>query len=170
MVLHLGVIGWLHSLASLYALVAGATALSQVKGDPLHKLAGRQYLCAAALTSLSALALHKLATFHLFHWLALIALACLALAFACARWQLPRHGWLRLHLSAMLCSYYLLVAQLIHECFTRVRVLETRHIPLVYTQGLALVGFLMALAYFWGRTAPSSPSSNIYVQQPTSQP
>jgi uncharacterized membrane protein len=167
MALHLSAIGWLHTLASLYGLGAGALVLSRPKGDRAHKRAGRQYLYGAALTDLSALAIHKLGAFHLFHVLALVSLGCLALAFCCVRWQAPRRNWLRIHLSAMLFSYYLLVASLIHEVFTRVRVLETRHIPLVYTQGLALLVFLMTVSYFWGRTAPGAPSSRIYDQQPT---
>ncbi|MBA5637723.1 DUF2306 domain-containing protein [Duganella sp. LX20W] len=167
MALHLSVIGWLHTLASLYALGAGALVLSEPKGDRAHKRAGRQYLVAAAVANLSALAIHKLGAFHLFHVFALVSLACLVLAFCCARLQAPRRNWLRTHLSAMLFSYYQLVAALVHEVFTRVPMLETRHFPLVYTQGLALLAFLMTVSYFWGRTAPSAPSSRIYDQQPT---
>lgn len=167
MALHLSAIGWLHTLASLYALGAGALVLSQPKGDRAHKRAGRQYLVAAVVTNLSALGIYKLGTLHLFHVFALVSLGCLALAFFCAYRQAPRRNWLRIHLSAMLFSYYQLVAALIHEVFTRTHVLEARHFPLVYTQGLALLVFLMTVAYFWGRTAPSAPSSRIYDQQPT---
>ncbi|HEU4845196.1 MAG TPA: DUF2306 domain-containing protein [Burkholderiaceae bacterium] len=167
MVFHFGAMGWLHSVASLYALGAGALVLSQPKGDGAHKRAGRQYLYGAALADLSALGIHKIGAFHLFHVFAVVSLACLALAFCCVRWHAPRRHWLRIHLSAMLFSYYQLAAALIHEVFTRVHVLETRHIPLAYTQGLALLVFLMTVAYFWGRTAPSAPSSRIYDQQPT---
>ncbi|MBA5606755.1 DUF2306 domain-containing protein [Duganella sp. FT3S] len=167
MALHLSAIGWLHTLASLYALVAGALVLSEPKGDRAHKRAGRHYLYGAAVANLSALGIHKIAAFHLFHGFALLSLACLALAFGGACLQAPRRYWLRIHLSAMLFSYYQLVAALIHEVFTRTHVLEMRHFPLVYTQGLALLAFLMTVSYFWGRTAPSAPSSRIYDQQPT---
>lgn len=167
MAFHLSAIGWLHTLASLYALGAGALVLSEPKGDRAHKGAGRQYLYAAALTNLSALGIHKLGAFHLFHVFALVSLGCLALAFYCACTQAPRRHWLRIHLSAMLFSYYQLTAALIHEIFTRVHGLETRHFPLVYTQGLALLVFLMTVAYFWGRTAPGMLPSRIYDQQPT---
>lgn len=167
MALHLSAIGWLHTLASLYALGAGALVLSQPKGDRAHKRAGRQYLYGAAVTNVSALGIYKMGGFHLFHVFALMSLGCLALAFCCVYWQAPRRHWLRIHLSAMLFSYYQLVAALVHEVFTRMHVLETRHFPLVYTQGLALLVFLMTVSYFWGRTAPSAPSSRIYDQQPT---
>ncbi|HJV02182.1 MAG TPA: DUF2306 domain-containing protein [Burkholderiaceae bacterium] len=167
MALHLSAIGWLHTLASLYALGAGALVLSEPKGDQAHKRAGRQYLYGAALANVSALAIHKIGAFHLFHVFALVSLACLALAFACAYLQAPRRNWLRIHLSAMLFSYYQLVAALVHEVFTRIPGLESRHFPLVYTQGLVMLVFLMTVSYFWGRTAPSAPSSRIYDQQTT---
>lgn len=101
--------------------------------------------------------------------LALLTLGSLVLAFACAYRQAPRKLWPRVHLSAMLFSYYLLVASLIHELFARLPALEAHRVPLAHTQGTALLAFLMVLAYFWGKTAPHPPTSNIYVQRPTTQ-
>lgn len=149
-------IGWLHTLACTYSLLAGARLLWGAKGGAAHRQAGRRYIYAMTFASLSALGIYQIGSFNIFHVLALCTLLSLALAWFSARRRLPRRHWLRVHLSAIVFSYYQLIGGLINELFSRVPGLIGKSNLLGLTQAVTLVVFLMMLSYFWGATtAPS---------------
>lgn len=151
--MNIGIIGWLHTLASAYALYIGAVVLWRMKGGTLHRSAGRRYLYASVFANLSALAIYRMGGFNIFHVLAIATLLSLAVAFVTAYRRSPRTGWLRIHLTAIIFSYYQLVGGLINELFVRLPVLKESRALLGISQSAAMLVFLLILAYFWGRTA-----------------
>lgn len=151
--MHLTLIGWLHTLACCYALVIGGVMLWRVKGGHAHQRDGRRYIYTMALVNLSALGIYQIGGFNVFHVLALGTLASLAIAFASARWRRPGRYWLRIHLTAIIFSYYQLIGGLINEAFARAPPLQGQQALLGLTHAVAMVVFLMMLSYFWGQTA-----------------
>lgn len=151
--MHLTFIGWLHTLACVYALLIGGLVLWRAKGGDSHRRDGQRYLAAMLVVNLTALGIYQIGNFNIFHVLALCTLASVALAFASARWRKPQRHWLRIHLSAVIFSYYQLIGGLINEAFVRVPALQGERALVGLAQGVALMVFLMILAYFWGRTA-----------------
>ncbi|MEV4781098.1 DUF2141 domain-containing protein [Burkholderia sp. LMU1-1-1.1] len=151
--MHLTFIGWLHTLACVYALYIGGLVLWRAKGGTTHRRDGRRYLCAMLVVNVTALGIYQIGHFNVFHVLALCTLASLAIAFASARWRKPGRHWLRIHLSAIVFSYYQLIGGLINEAFVRVPALQGERALVGLAQGAAMIMFLMILSYFWGRTA-----------------
>jgi uncharacterized membrane protein len=52
-------LGWIHTIASLCALVTGAVVLLRAKGTARHRAFGMAYLTGAAVTSLTALGIYR---------------------------------------------------------------------------------------------------------------
>lgn len=163
--MELTAIGWLHTLACCYALYAGALALWRHKGGAAHRIIGTRYLYAMTLANLTALGVYRLGGFTVFHVMATATLASLAIAFASARWRAPGRHWLRIHLTAIVFSYYMLVGGLVNELFVRVPALQGERALSGIVQSLAMVAFLMLLAYFWGRTAHPSTAISTAPQE-----
>lgn len=157
--MHLTLTGWLHTLACSYALMIGGAMLWRAKGGSVHRRDGMRYLYAMLLANLTALGVYQLGGFNVFHILALCTLLSLALAFASAHWRKPRRYWLRIHLGAILFSYYQLIGGLINEAFVRIPALHGEKAMAGLTQGVAMMVFLMILSYFWGKTARSSAAA-----------
>lgn len=151
--MHMTLIGWLHTLACFYALAIGGVLLWRAKGGTTHRRDGLRYIYAMTFVNVSALCIYQLGGFNVFHILALVTLASLAIAFASARWRKPGRYWLRIHLTAIVFSYYQLIGGLINEAFVRVPFLQGERALVGLTQGVMMMVFLMLLAYFWGRTA-----------------
>lgn len=151
--MHLTFTGWLHTLACVYALLIGARLLWRAKGGTAHRRNGQRYLLSMVVVNLTALGIYQIGSFNVFHVLAIATLASVAIAFASARWRKPQRYWLRIHLSAIVFSYYQLIGGLVNEAFVRVPQLQDQRAMVGLAQGLALVVFLMMLSYFWGRTA-----------------
>ena len=123
-------IGWLHTFASLLALVLGAFVLMRRKGTSLHKLFGKIYAGALLVAGLSAFAIYHFdiqfvpfkagpGVFGLFHYETVVTLALLFLALFTAQHQ--RHAFSAYaHPISMLMVYYSVVAALINELVVRV--------------------------------------------------
>ncbi|PRC95015.1 DUF2306 domain-containing protein [Solimicrobium silvestre] len=155
MALDIGIIGWVHTIACIIALISGFILLWKLKGGDVHKRLGGNYVIASVIANITALAIYKIGGFTLFHILALATLISLIIAFVSARWKIPGQFWLRVHLTAIIFSYYQLVGGLINEVFLRVPGLKEKTAAISNFQGLALVFFLMLIAYFGGKTSRS---------------
>lgn len=149
----LGPIGWLHTAASTYALLCGALVLFRAKGGEAHRRFGKHYLGAALLANVTAMFIYRLGGFNAFHWMALATIVLLFLAFAFARWQRPRRHWLRLHLTAIIASYYMMAGGLVNEAFARLPALHEEYGWRAFAHSSVMIFFLMMIAYYWGRTA-----------------
>ena len=120
----ISLIGWLHTAVCSAALAAGAAALSTRKGSARHRRWGRWYVRTMIAAQLTALLIYTGGGFRIFHWLAVIALALVALGALAA----PRQGrlpWSLTHVSCMVWSYYLLIGGAVNEAFLRLSVLQS---------------------------------------------
>lgn len=169
-------VGWIHSLTCLVALVAGVVNLAAEKGTPQHKMFGRAYFWSMIALNLSAFGIFRFDVaqfrpliagpniFGLFHWFAIAALACVLIG----RFAGPRQDkafWAYAHPIAMILSYYLLIGGGVNEVFARVDVFRTLAFPpgthvrfggspvigLVHTCWMALS--ILILIYFCIRVA-----------------
>jgi len=146
-------IGWVHFVASLIALAAGAVVLVRPKGTPVHRLRGRAYVVALVITSVTALFIYRSGVFFFAHWFGVASLIVVALGFAFAHFRWSR-GWMNLHLTCMIASYYMLVGGGVNEIFLRVHVLR-RLVPVLSNSRLVdithfavLMLFAILIAYF----------------------
>lgn len=124
-------LGWIHAVACLIALAAGAWNLALAKGTRLHKRVGYAYLASMLVLNVSAFRIYKFDidsfrplhagahVFGLFHWFAVAALVFIAIGWYAARHQ-DRAFWAFTHPVMMLLSYYDLVGGGINEAFTRI--------------------------------------------------
>jgi len=143
---NVSLVGWLHTLASLFALAAGAYVLVRAKGSAVHRLVGKVYVAAMVVAGITVFWIYKFDIqfvpfkvgpniFGLFHYESVFTLVLVALAFLTAsrqRLAFPAYA----HPIAMVMSYYMLVAGLINELV--VRVLPLRHIAEAQLAGAAM--------------------------------
>jgi uncharacterized membrane protein len=158
-------IGWVHTLASLIALVAGAIVLVRPKGTSAHRLRGRIYVLAMIATCLTSFAIYRLEKFWFPHWFAVASLVVATIGFAFAHFKRPRI-WVHLHLTCMIASYYMLIGGGVNEVFLRVHALrrlvpDVTNSPLVgMTHFAMMIVFALLIATFnasllWRRPRPA---------------
>jgi len=166
-------LGWVHFIASLIAVAVGAAILVRPKGTPTHRLRGRIYAVAVLATSFTALGIYRLGVFFFAHWFGIAALIVIVLAVAAAHFKIPRRGWMQLHLTCMLLSYYILIGGAVNEVFLRVTLLRrlapNLGSPIIGVTHLAVMAlFAILIAYFNvisfmrghpAREAPKAPRS-----------
>jgi uncharacterized membrane protein len=147
-------LGWVHLAASLIALTAGAVVLVRPKGTPVHRLRGRIYVLALVVTSVTALGIYRGGVFFFPHWFGVASLVVIAIGFAAAHFKWPRTGWMHLHLTCMVASYYMLIGGGVNEVFVRLDALR-RLVPNFYESRLVgmthfavIVLFAVLIAYF----------------------
>lgn len=131
---NIGLLGWLHTLACVSALIFGAWNIVVFDRGANHRLRGLVYSWSMVVANVLVFTIYKFDinfasntaganTFGFFHWLAVSALAFTALGWFAAYRQ--RHGvWAYVHPIAMVLGYYVLVGGLINELFARVEVLR----------------------------------------------
>jgi uncharacterized membrane protein len=130
-------IGWLHTIACLIALPAGAYVLAGRKGTQRHRTVGWWYIAAMVVLNVSVFFVYKFdiipgrtsrfgpGIFGMFHWFAVAALASVALATFSATRQRGSTLWSHVHAQSILGSYYGLTGGLINEMFARIVALRT---------------------------------------------
>jgi uncharacterized membrane protein len=147
-------LGWVHFAASLIAVAVGAFVLVRPKGTAVHRLRGRIYAAAIIVTSLTGFGIYRNGIFYYPHWFGVAALVVVAIGIVAARYRLPRRGWMHLHLTCMVGSYYILIGGGVNEVFLRVDALRRlapriSDSPLVAMTHFAVVVLFAALiAYF----------------------
>ena len=165
-------IGWLHTIACLVALAAGAWNLVMPKGTAMHRLVGRTYFYTMLVVNLSVFAIYRFDiahfrpfvaganTFGLFHREAVATLLVLLLGVYAAPRQ--QHAvWAYVHPLSMLTTYYMLIGGLINEAFVRITALRAvvraqAHGPNDFfathavgmAQGSAMLLFVVLFLYF----------------------
>jgi uncharacterized membrane protein len=117
-------LGWVHLLASLIAIAIGAAVLVRAKGTEVHKARGRIYVTAMIVTSVTALGIYRQGVFFFPHWFAVAALIITAAGVAAAHFKTPRTGWVHVHLTCMVASFYILIGGAVNEVFLRVNLLR----------------------------------------------
>lgn len=160
--LSLSMLGWLHTLCCLYAMWIGARVAFSFKGGQQHRARGKRYVMASIVLNLTALGIYTVDGFRIFHAMALVTLASVLLAFAAARWKRPQGAWLRVHLTAIIFSYYMLWGGAVNEAFLRVHVLKAlpyANAAMGIAHTLLMVLLLVYVGYCWGKTARSPVAS-----------
>jgi uncharacterized membrane protein len=129
----LALIGAVHGIACLIALIAGAWNMVMRKGTQSHRAVGLAYMLSMVVVNISVFAIYKFDiasfqpfkagpnTFGLFHWFAVWTLGFLAIGWYAGGRQ-DRFVWAYLHPIMMVLSYYMLLAGGINEVFVRVDV------------------------------------------------
>src|SRR3569833_506535 len=115
----ISLLGWVHTLACLTAIVTGAYVLAAPKGTRHHRVWGWCYAAAMVIQSLLVMGIYHFdvipgrhlqsgpGLFGLFHLYALVEVVAIGLAVYSARKM--RGLWAYVHPQAMLFSYYLLI-------------------------------------------------------------
>jgi uncharacterized membrane protein len=145
--LNLSTLGWIHTLASLCALAAGAVILILPKGTLRHRSVGKVYVAAASVTSLSALGIYRHNVFFFPHWLAVASLALITIGLLCAHSHRPKRLWSHAHLTSMVGSYYLLVGGGVNEAFLRIDLLHSAVPRILNSLLVAIVHGAVAAAF-----------------------
>jgi uncharacterized membrane protein len=146
-------LGWVHFLASLVALGFGALILVRPKGTAVHRRRGRIYAVMIVTTSITALGIYRRGDFFFAHWFGVAALIVIAIGVTAAHFKRPRTGWVHLHLTCMLVSYYILIGGGVNEVFLRITVLR-RLAPDIaapavgWTHAAVMLFFMALIAYF----------------------
>ena len=132
--LQLSVLGWVHTAASVIAIVTFVVVMLSRKGSRRHRASGRVYAAAYVVVCATSLGLYSGQGFWFPHWLAVAGLAVLTAGYLAARLK-PR-GWRYLHLSAMLLSAYNLFGGGVNEAFLRIEPLRARAGPNIFASPL----------------------------------
>lgn len=114
-------LGRIHLLAAVTAVVAGAAVLLMTKGTRAHRRAGLVYVGAMLAVNATALLIYELFDgFGPFHWAALLSLVTVMAGWLPARrrGRSPRR-WLPRHAYWMCGSYVGLLAAAVSEVSTR---------------------------------------------------
>jgi uncharacterized membrane protein len=119
----ISIIGYVHTLACVIALVMGAFMIFSRKGFPLHRRVGRWYVGAMVIVNLSAFGILPYGL-DIFHGVAVATLVVLMIGFVAASRQ-KASPWAYLHPLGMIASYYSLVGGAINEAFSRIDVLRS---------------------------------------------
>jgi uncharacterized membrane protein len=131
----ISIIGWIHTIACIAALVFGAMNLVAAKGTPRHKFRGLGYTVSMVVAMGLSLFIYRFdiplvrgarpgpGVFGLFHWFTVFALFFTLLGYYASSRQ-SRGFWAYTHPVAMTLSYYLLIGGLINELFARVNLLR----------------------------------------------
>lgn len=139
---NISLIGWIHTLTCVFAMIAGGVALFAIKGSADHRKWGKWYVYAMLVTNVSALLIYPNGEFNIFHGMAVGTLLVLLLGWYAA----PRQRtvlWANTHLSCMIWSYYMLYGGLINEAFLRMPALQ-QYSPFFGAQG-AVFGMIQML-------------------------
>lgn len=129
-----GLLGWLHTLACIAALVAGGWNSVTFDRGRWHILRGDIYAWSMIVANVLVFGIYDFdidfinmkfgpGVLGFFHWLAIAALVFTLIGWFAARRQ--RHGvWAYTHPVAMALSYYVLAGGLVNELFVRVDALR----------------------------------------------
>ena len=139
-------LGWVHLIASLIALVLGLLIVVRPKGTTVHKLRGRIYVVAIVVTSITALGIYRLGSFFFAHWFGVAALIVTTVGITAAHFKVPRTGWMHLHLTCMLASFYILIGGGVNEVFLRINFLR-RLVPNLNSPTVGLTHFAVMLFF-----------------------
>ncbi len=148
--LDFSVVGWMHTIACIVAMLAFVPVMLARKGGRRHRASGRAYSIAYVVVCVTALGIYSQQRFWFPHWLAIGGLAVLSVGYLAARLK-PR-GWRYVHLSAMLLSAYNLFGGAVNEAYLRIRSLRQLAgdnvfaSPLVgMTHGLVMLVFVLLI-------------------------
>ena len=147
-------IGWIHFAASSFSMLIGAIILFRTKGTVSHRRQGRWYVYAMLVTNVTALMIYRTSVFFFPHWLAIATLAVIAVGYWAVTAKSIR-GWLPVHLTCMIVSYYMLAGGAVNEAFLHIAVLKlygfpsgTQHPVVGVVHSVVMLAFIILLMVF----------------------
>lgn len=138
---HVGLLGWVHTLGCVVALVTGAWNMIAFDRGRWHRLRGHAYAIAMLAANALVFAIYNFdmdfinmkfgpGVLGFFHWLAIAAIVFTLIGWYAATRQ--RYGvWAYTHPVAMTLSYYVLAGGLANELFARLDVLRLLAVTMV---------------------------------------
>lgn len=130
MISNIGLLGWLHTLACIAALVLGGWNTLAFDRGRWHRWRGHAYAWSMLVANVLVFGIYKFDmdfinmkfganVLGFFHWLAIAAIVFTLIGWYASLRQ--RHAvWNYVHPLAMLLSYYVLLGGLVNEAFARV--------------------------------------------------
>lgn len=124
-----GLLGWLHTLACIAALVFGAWNIIMFDRGRWHRLRGHIYVWSMIVANVLVFGIYKFdvdfinmkfgaGVLGFFHWLAIAAILFTLIGWYASFRQ--RHAvWAYMHPVSMMLSYYVLLGGLVNELFVR---------------------------------------------------
>jgi uncharacterized membrane protein len=117
------IIGWIHTISALVALITGSMILSKTKGTSLHKKTGRIYGMSMLIVCATAFVIYRVHnTFGILHFFAIISSVTLILGM----FPMYKKGYknqILAHLSWMYWSVIGLYCAFTAEIFTRLPII-----------------------------------------------
>lgn len=167
--LNLTLVGWVHTVACLVAMLAFVPVMLARKGSLRHRRSGRVYAAAYVGVCVTSLGIYGQQRFWFPHWLAIGGFGVLLIGYLAVRFK-PR-AWRYIHLGAMLLSAYNLFGGAVNEAYLRVRPLRTLagdnilSAPIVgMTHGVVMLVFVFLIggyvaASMVGQARPRRPAA-----------
>ena len=116
--LDLSLVGWVHTIVCVVAMLAFIPVMIARKGSRRHRTFGRVYSLAYVAVCATSLGIYSQQRFWFPHWLAIGGLVVLVIGYLAA--HLKPRGWRYIHLSAMLLSAYNLFGGAVNEAYLRI--------------------------------------------------
>jgi uncharacterized membrane protein len=114
-------IGFIHLMASVFALVSGTQVMWMKKGTKLHKQIGYLYAASMLTVFITSFFIYRLfGGFGIFHLAAIVGFVTLLAGMIPVITKKPKGQWLSLHYSFMYWSVIGLYAAFISETLTRI--------------------------------------------------
>ena len=146
------IISWTHIISASLSLVLGALILYYAKGTKIHKKRGKYYFYLMIINNVTALMIYNAFGKWFFpHWLAVVTLIVIIPGFLVTKNKKYKH-WLKIHITCLVLSYYLLIGGAINELFLRIdslRPLIINNSPIVgIVHSVAILIFTGLIIYF----------------------
>lgn len=114
-------IGFIHLMASVFALASGTQVMWMKKGTKLHKQIGYLYAASMLTVFVTSFFIYRLfGGFGIFHIAAIVGFLTLLAGMLPVITKKPKEKWIRLHYSFMYWSVIGLYAAFISETLTRI--------------------------------------------------
>lgn len=133
--LSMSVLGWLHALACVVAVLSGAWVIVTRKGTRRHRQLGNVFTATVLFACVTSLGIYSRHVWTFAHWFAILGIVSAGGGWLIAHFKRPRRGWRYLHLTCMLVAYYDLIGGGVNEVYLRVKSL--RH---VWVDNIEIVG------------------------------
>lgn len=126
----MGILGYIHVVFGILALVSGLVIFRVIKGTQLHRILGYLYVANMLGLNVTGLMIYRVfGTFGPFHVLAVISLLTLVAGFVPVYFKRPAGKWLQRHYEGMCWSYVGLLAATAAEITVR--------LPFIHGFGMA---------------------------------
>ncbi len=146
----MSIIGVVHTIFSVIALIAGTAVVMMRKGTRWHRTIGHIYLTNMLALNISALFIYRLfGRFGPFHSLAVYSLIIIVVGMLPVFTRRPKGRWLTWHAAAMSGSYVGLVAAFFAEITSRLPGTEQSFGPVVTVTSVIIniIGFYAIMRY-----------------------